>query len=875
MSEKIVLIDGHSILHRAYFGMPPLTTAEGIPTNAVFGFIKMMLNFLEDEKPEYFAVAFDVHAKTFRHDLFTEYKGTRKPMEDDLRSQVTLMKEVLRSMDVPILEKEGYEADDILGTVAHRMEEKGLDVRIISGDRDLLQLATEKICIRIPKTKKGTTTVENYFAKDVEEAYGVTPLEFIEVKALQGDSSDNIPGIPGVGEKTAQALIAQYHTVENVYKHREEVKPKKAQESITNHYELALLCKKLATILLEAPIDFNLEDAALKDGTQSLFTQEAYTWFKKLEFKNLLGRFENQPSKEQNSPYKKVNSFEEMKKIAEAGKKKAGVAVFGNHVAIIADETLGGIYGCASKEEKDQLLESLIHGACKLVTMDAKAFMKELTNEQIATLKQKDALEDVTLAAYLVNPLLGDYPYDYFASEYLGKMVPSEEELVGKGKKREEEESSKMYECQMLALECAYQAFPAVYNKLVEFREEKVYREIELPLSYCLDEMEKEGIAVNRQALKEYGDSLVNRIDELERSIYEQAGEEFNINSPKQLGVILFEKLNMPNGKKTKTGYSTAADVLENLAGEYPIVSDILEYRQLTKLKSTYADGLADYISEDGRIHGTFNQTITATGRISSTEPNLQNIPIRLELGRQIRKVFVPKPGYCFVDADYSQIELRLLAHMSGDENLIKAYNSGEDIHRMTASMVFKVPFEEVTEQLRRNAKAVNFGIVYGISAFGLAQDLNISNKEAKEYIEGYFATYPGVKNYLEGLKDSAKEKGYCETLFNRRRPVPELSSGNFMQRSFGERVAMNAPIQGTAADVMKIAMIKVANRLKETGVDAKILVQVHDELLLECKIDQKEAVRKLVEEEMEAAANLSVKLEVDAHDGNDWYEAK
>lgn len=876
MSKKIVLIDGHSILNRAFFGVPPLTNSEGLHTNAVYGFLNIMFKILDEEKPDYLTVAFDRSEPTFRHQMFDAYKGTRKPMAQELREQVPVMKEVLQAMGIKIVEMPGYEADDLLGTIAGMAEVQGMDVSIISGDRDLLQLATEKVKIRIPKTKRTGTEIEDYYAADVVERYQVTPKEFIDVKALMGDSSDNIPGVPGIGEKTATNLIVAYKSIENAYAHLEEITPKRAKTNLEEHYDMAQMSKTLATIEVHVPIEFDMEAAKLID----LYTPEAYVYMKRLEFKNMLTRFSDDMS--QNDLEKYFHVYHELDEIQNFfdgfSAKEAAVSFF---------EEAGTVYGLAVAKSNQNIVyltcggfvtegyleeqvQKLCDGLDTLITPDLKGLLKH-----VRVPETKNCI-DTTIAAYLLNPLKNEYTYDDLARDILGLMVPSKLDLLGKLKIKKAAEEKP----EALELMACYEAYAciAAKNQLLEQLEDhgmkKLYDEIEMPLVYVLADMEKEGVRAEKAELEAYGAQLTGRISELETSIYEKAGETFNINSPKQLGVILFEKLQMPNGKKTKTGYSTAADVLERLAPDYPIVSEILEYRQLTKLKSTYADGLALCIAPDGRIHSTFNQTITATGRISSTEPNLQNIPIRMELGRLIRKVFVPKEGYVFIDADYSQIELRVLAHMSGDQNLIAAYQHAEDIHRITASQVFHTPLEEVTDLQRRNAKAVNFGIVYGISSFGLSQDLSITRKEAEGYIASYFETYPGIKIFLDRLVTDAKEKGYAETMFGRRRPVPELASSNFMQRSFGERIAMNSPIQGTAADIIKIAMIRVKQRLEREQLKSKLILQVHDELLIEAAADEEEYVKTLLAEEMRHAADLAVTLEVDVKSGRNWFEA-
>ena len=882
MSEKIVLIDGHSILNRAFYGLPDLTNSEGLHTNAVYGFLNILFRTLEEEQPQYLAVAFDVHAPTFRHQMYADYKGTRKPMPSELREQVPMLKEVLRAMDIELVEKAGYEADDILGTLAERCEKEGMEVTVVSGDRDILQLASDRIMIRMPKTVRGKTTIENYHAKEVLERYQVEPKQIIELKALMGDTSDNIPGIPGVGEKTATKLIVEYGSIENAYVHVEEIRPNKAKESLKNNYDLAVMSKKLATIDTNAPVECDLEHAKIRN----LYTEEAYEMFRRLDFKNLLGRFDSAAVKEQDSLFIRVETDLEE---AEALLKQAAVQPA---VGLeLLESTAHEILGLAVAWEKDGEPEVCYIPALETVTV---GFLKEKTEELFAAVEKVCVMDikkllknvknirpeqvfDAGIAAYLLNPLKNTYTYDDLAKEYLQVYLPSTEEIFDTAKLPDlSAVSDELAGC--YAGNMAY----AVYRvrEIMEQRLEaegmsRLYQEIEIPLAFTLADMEEAGIRVEAEELKAYGERLQVRIGELEEKIYQEAGETFNINSPKQLGVILFEKLQLPGGRKTKSGYSTAADVLEKLAPDHPIVSDILEYRQLAKLKSTYADGLSAFIGPDGRIHSTFNQTITATGRISSTEPNLQNIPVRMELGRLIRKVFLPADGCVFIDADYSQIELRVLAHMSGDEKLIAAYRQAEDIHRITASEVFHVPFDEVTPLQRRNAKAVNFGIVYGISSFGLSQDLSISRKEAQQYIEKYFETYPGIKGFLDGCVEQAKEQGYSVTMFGRRRPVPELKSRNFMQRSFGERVAMNAPIQGTAADIIKIAMIRVNERLKREQLRARLLLQVHDELLIEAPLEEVDQVQRILEEEMTHAADLKVKLEIDMHTGNSWYEAK
>ena len=882
MSEKIVLIDGHSILNRAFYGIPELTNSEGLHTNAVYGFLNILFKILDEEKAQYLAVAFDLKAPTFRHKMYAEYKGTRKAMPEELREQVPVMKEVLSAMGVPLLMKEGYEADDLLGTIAGQAERAGLEVSIVSGDRDLLQLATDKVQIRIPKTKRTGTEIENYYAADVKEKYLVTPTEFVDVKALMGDASDNIPGIPGIGEKTATKIISEFGSIENAHDHLEEIKPNKAKLSLEEHYDLAVLSKTLAKINTESPVTLDLQAAKLTD----LYTPEAFTWMKKLEFKNLLSRFHVEaPKDEAADHFELADTREKAEKFLEKAAKAESFGfawieekdkIYGLALSL-GDEGTAFLLAEGSFDENGLALDFLRDHLEELLVYGKTAAVLDLKSQlDLFTVPDREKLFDLSIGAYLVNPLKDHYPYEDIAKEYLDQLIPGRAELFGKDPLEKAKENGEVF-----AKWACYQAYVAaaalepVLAKLREMEMEHLFRDIEMPLVYTLRDMERAGISVEAEALKTYGDQLAGRIRELETAIYEQAGETFNINSPKQLGVILFEKMQLPGGKKTKTGYSTAADVLEKLAPEHPIVASILEYRTLAKLKSTYADGLAGFIGPDGRIHSTFNQTITATGRISSTEPNLQNIPVRMELGRLIRKVFVPKPGCVFVDADYSQIELRVLAHLSRDERLIQAYRDAEDIHRITASQVFHIPFDEVTPLQRRNAKAVNFGIVYGISSFGLSQDLSISRKEASEYIEKYFETYPGIKSFLDGLVENAKKNGYVTTLYGRRRPMPELKSSNFMQRSFGERVAMNAPIQGTAADIIKIAMIHVSERLKKEQLKSRLILQVHDELLIEAEESELEQGKTILRGEMQGAAELSVRLEIDMHTGTNWYEAK
>ncbi len=848
MDKKLVLIDGNSIINRAFYGIPMLTSQDGTHTNAVYGFLNILFRILEEEKPGYLAIAFDLKAPTFRHKMYDKYKGTRKPMPEELREQVPILKELLLKMNIRIVEKEGFEADDILGTLAKTAEKEGYEVALVSGDRDLLQIASDHIKIRIPKTRGGKTEIEDYYAKDVLARYSLEPLQIIELKALMGDSSDNIPGVPKIGEKTATELLVTYHDIDNLKEHIDEITRKSVKETLKDNFDMAVLSKQLATICITADTGVTIEDTVIPD----MFTAQALELVKKLGLKQIAKRFEEAGARAETVETKAVaaaaDTLNDLLGSVSAG--NVGFYIYagdkeGCGLSLCIEEGGAFCFDLSDKKDMELVIEGFTDFVTKrsdirFITFGLKEQLHILTG--LADISFCDRFADIEIADYLINPLLKDYAPD------------AGREAVAYA---------------------ALKAYPDRMEKLKEMGMYELFETVEMPLIFCLYEMEKWGMLVKPGALKEYGERLSVQIDELEKSIHKEAGEDFNINSPKQLGDILFERMKIPGGKKNKTGYSTSAEVLEKLAPDYPFVADILKYRGLAKLKSTYADGLYPYIGEDNRIHSTFHQTITATGRLSSSDPNLQNIPVRMEQGRLIRKIFVPADGFTFVDADYSQIELRIMAHMSGDEKLIEAYNSEADIHRITASEVFHVPFDEVTPQQRRNAKAVNFGIIYGISSFGLSQDLSISVKEAKSYIAKYFETYPKVKEFVDSLVKGAKEKGYVTTMFGRRRPVPELTSGNFMQRSFGERVAMNAPIQGTAADIMKIAMIRVLRRLKAEGLKSRMILQVHDELLIETAIDEKDKVSALLVEEMEAAAQLSVRLEAQMSSGDDWYEAK
>ena len=863
--EKLLLIDGHSILSRAFYGVPFLNNKEGIPTNGIYGFLNILFKEIELEETEHVAVAFDLPMPTFRHKLFPEYKGTRKGMPEELKEQVPLLQELLRKMNMPLLMKEGFEADDILGTIAKQMQDQGKEVVVVSGDRDLLQLSDEHIKISIPKTSKGETKVYSYYPKDVEEEWGVSPLEFIDLKALMGDSSDNIPGVPGMGEKTATWIIQKYKSIEEAYAHAEDPEfkvPRKpnAGKDLKEHYDLAKLSKELATINTKVPITLNFSDCKWENYANP----ESNDLIRKWEFRSLYSRFEETGKsvekklsipdwKDVEDPYLAKIAFKDAKK-----QKSAGIFLQKEK----ADEELY-FYLCLSDSRLYRMPLSLCEEELKALLQEGEYFTLQLKDQYHlweGFLERK--IHDLSLGAYLLNPLKDSYGYDDLARDYMDMVLPGRKEL------------------QSSSEEGLYSAFVSklaadkIFQELKATEQWELYTDVEEPLVPVLFRMEKAGILVDKKALLSYGEELKKKIAELQEEIYAMSGEEFNINSPQQLGVILFEKMQIPGGKKTKTGYSTAVDVLEKLQEDYPIVGKIMEYRTYSKLNSTYAEGLSNYVGEDQRIHGSFQQMVTATGRLSSTEPNLQNIPIRTEMGRVFRSVFIPKEGSVFLDADYSQVELRLLASLSKDEKLIEAYRKDADIHRVTASEVFHVPLDSVTPELRRNAKAVNFGIVYGISAFGLSEGLSISRQEAKEYIERYFATYPKVKEYLDGEVAFAKEHSYVKTLFGRRRPLPEIHASNFMRRSFSERVAMNAPIQGTAADIIKKAMVLVDQRLQEKQCKSRIVLQIHDELLLEVEKEELDTVKEILVSAMENVVSLPVPLIVEATVGNNWDEA-
>jgi len=894
VNKKILLIDGNSIINRAFYGLPILTDKEGRFTNAVYGFLNIFFKLYDSEKPAYAAVAFDVKAPTFRHEKYKDYKSGRKSMPDELRPQIPLLKELLKAMDIKIFELAGFEADDILGTLAVKSEAMGFDPVIVSGDKDLLQVASDKIKISIPKTKSGKTEVEEYFAKDLIQLMGVTPKEYIDIKALMGDVSDNIPGVPGIGEKTAQKIIQEYKSIENAIENAVSVKPKKASENIVTYKDDAIMSKELATIILDVPLDFNADELKC----DNMFNVSASALVKQLGFKTHALRFSPKESDTGSHPQLSLfddNPFEnetsdrnlgaitdinEAKSFIESLINKPLVAFVTIFSAINSEKMLGisfstsEINGTFIKTSDLELFQPFFESSVKKITLNSKAEMNYALKSGIEI---KNIVFDAMLAAYILNSSNNSYNYDDIALKFLEKTYPSLEELVGKGRSRVELTGEALLTYAIRQADVVFEAYPIMDEKLKENEQAEVYYDIELPLAKVLAHMETYGIKVDKNVLTTFGAELDESLSELTAEIHNLAGEDFNINSPSQLGVILFEKLRLKGSKKTKQGYSTAAEVLEGLANDHEIIPKILMYRTYSKLKSTYVDGLTAVISDKtGKIHSTFNQTIASTGRISSVDPNLQNIPIRLPIGRKLRKAFVPSDNsFVFIDGDYSQIELRVLAHMSNDETLLDAFNSNQDIHRITASQVFHVPLENVTDSQRSAAKAVNFGIVYGIGAFSLSKDIGVTIKEAEMYIAGYFKKYPNVKKYMDEMVRDAKQSGYAKTIFNRRRFIPELASSNFMQRSFGERVAMNMPIQGTAADIIKLAMINVHRAFTERNLRSRLILQVHDELLVEADREEIDVVKEILKNEMENAVKLNVRLLTDFSEGDSWFDAK
>lgn len=899
---KLVLIDGNSILNRAFYGImgsKMLQSKDGTPTNAVYGFLAILFKILEDIKPEYLVVAFDLKGPTKRHEMYDGYKANRKGMPDELACQMPIIKEILRAMKIDIVEKQGYEGDDILGTLSVYGEKQGLDVTILSGDRDTFQLATDKVTIRIPRTKMGKTEVEDFNKAKVEEIYNLEPKQLIEVKGLQGDTSDNIPGVPGIGEKTALKLIQEYKNIENLYKLLEEGKAEdvkgKTRERIIENKDLAFLSKELGTININAPIEENLEEFKVEEWDKP----KVLKLFKELNFNRYIERF-NLASEDEIEPEEVVEKYEVQEIDIDKAKEMIlktkelfyhfSTKEVNKPECIIKKEFES--FSFYNKEENKAYFVKLSedsYNALKEIFED-KAIKKYgyKTSEDYILLKQlgilpQNIIYDAEVAVYDLDPSNMKYKMQDVAYQYLDFNM--EEYLNGLGIKKqeqinlfEENADNDEYERYLNTLYCylIQKLYEKTTEELEKLEETDLFNNIEMPLVEVLSEMQYEGIQIDKDELEEFGVTLKQNIEELTQEIYTLSGTEFNINSPKQLGEVLFEKLELPVIKKTKTGYSTDVDVLEKLKKEHPVIEKILEYRSLTKLNSTYVEGLKPYINPvTGRIHSYFHQTITATGRISSTEPNLQNIPTRIELGKQLRRAFKPKEGHLFIDADYSQIELRVLAHISNDEHMIEAFNNNEDIHKQAAASVFKVPINEVTKEQRTHAKAVNFGIVYGISDFGLGEQIGVSRKKAKEYIDQYLEKYSGIKQFMSDIVEEAKEKGYVETLFKRRRYIPELKSKNFNIRQFGARAAMNTPIQGTAADIMKIAMIDVFNKLKERKLKSKLILQIHDELLIETKEEEKEEVKNILKTSMENAIKLKVPLRADVSEAYNWYDLK
>ncbi|MCI9063862.1 MAG: DNA polymerase I [Clostridia bacterium] len=905
--SKLLLIDGNSIMNRAFYGImgsKMLMTKDGKYTNAVYGFLAIMFKIMDELKPDYMAVSFDLKGPTARHKMYSEYKANRHGMPNELAEQMPMIKEILQAMNIDIVQKEGYEGDDILGTLAKYAEEKGIDVTILSGDRDTFQLASNKVTIRIPRTKAGKTETEDYDKNKVLEEYGLEPKKLIDVKGLQGDTSDNIPGVPGIGAKTAINLIKKFGSIEKLYQAiddgNDDLKGKQ-RENIINNREIALLSKELGTINTNVPLEDTLENLKIEEWDR----QKVLDIFKELNFKRYIERFNlsDDITPEEKRDLKNLFKINDTISVNDVTKKvkELGKIVY--------------YFGLEDTQKPEQIIKSDITSICIYNYKEKEVyFIKNQDNEFINMIKEifedeniekygyeinymyiilkqmgitpKNIKYDVTVAAYILNPSDGKYPIDGLCEQYLEMSV--EEYLALNGAEEQDKQinlfdiNTSNEEKDINKYRQAFYAY-SIWNlaevmtpKLKEINAIKLFEEIDMPTIEVLCEMQWNGMHVKEDELNEFGKVLKDGIDLLTQEIYNLAGEEFNINSPKQLGEILFEKMNLPVIKKTKNGYSTDVDVLEKLKKEHAIIEKILDYRQLSKLNSTYVEGLKPYINPvSKRIHSFFHQTITATGRISSTEPNLQNIPTRIEFGKRLRKVFKPEDGNVYIDADYSQIELRVLAHLSKDEHMINAFKHGEDIHKQAASKVFNIPIEEVTKEQRSSAKAVNFGIVYGISDFGLGEQLGIGRKQAKEYIEQYLTEYSGIRNFMNTSIENAKSLGYAETLFNRRRNIKELTSNNYMVRQFGERAAMNTPVQGTAADIMKIAMINVYNELKKKGLKSKIVLQVHDEMMIESPKDEVEEVKTLIKECMENAAKLDVPLVVDVSEAPNWYECK
>ncbi len=896
--KKIILIDGNSIVNRAYFGLPDLTTSKGVHTNGIKGFLNIFLKLINTEKPEYAAIAFDVHEPTFRHKEFKEYKAQRKPMEEALYIQFPILKKLLHAMGIFVIEKAGYEADDLLGTMAEMSVKNDVEAVIVSGDKDLLQLVKKNISVKVPVTKAGKTEILDFNTDNFSEKYELPePKMVIDYKAIMGDASDNYKGVPGIGKTGAKKLIMEYGSVDGIYENIDNIKGA-MREKLLKGKEDAYFCKWLATIKTDADIDFDLKKAKI----DNIFTGEAYDIVKELEFKSMLGLFDkscvNTEQETKEISKLKTSEFCELKTPAETDAAidkilKANDPYIGfSYSAYKANDgfltKIGAIvFTCGNLsfylyDPNENCLISLKENLKKVCAADKKIIgygIKEISEKFD---EFRDNFVDLLVASYLLYPLKNEYTVSDLARDFCEITIPENTEVLQKltidealsGHDITGETHKNALELLKKHAIVIRSAYEKVMQKLKTEEMYELFIDIEMPLVFALRSMEIAGVIVNRTALTEYGKFLDTEIKALEKEIYMLSGTEFNINSPKQLGEVLFEKLKLPYGKKTKTGYSTNAEVLEKLKYEEPVVSLILKYREYMKLKGTYADGMQKFICTDNRIHTTFNQTVTATGRLSSTDPNLQNIPIRKENGREIRRMFVAEKGNVFIDADYSQIELRLLAAMSGDSQLIEAYKTGQDIHLITAAKVFNVPPVLVTPEMRSNAKAVNFGIIYGMSSFGLGNEIKVSKKQAEQYINQYFETYPTIKNYLDGLVKSAREKGYSKTLFNRRRLIPDINNSNYMLRTRAERIAMNSPIQGTAADIMKIALVNVYRRFKEKNMKSRILLQVHDELLIESPDSEKDEAEKILNAEMMNACKLSVKLEVSLGYGENWDEA-
>ncbi|NLI66113.1 MAG: DNA polymerase I [Tissierellia bacterium] len=885
--DKLMIIDGSSLLYRAFYALPLLTTKDGIYTNGAYGFLTMLYNLQDQYQPDYICVAFDKSGPTFRHKEYEEYKGTRQETPSELAGQFSIIRDILKSMNIVTLEMSEYEADDIAGTLARQGEEKGLEVILVTGDKDYLQLATEKSKVLL--TRKGISDMEEFDRETILEEYGLEPKQLIDVKGLMGDKSDNIPGVPGIGEKTGLKLIKEFGSIEEVYKNLDKVSGKKLKENLIENENIAYLSRKLGEIITNIPLDLGIEDLKVKDANW----EELLPLFEKLEFKSFINRapdkYRNKEDEIEINYEYKIVSAEEIEEVAKSlsQEKKLAFKFLIDGSNIIEDEIISlGI--------KPQTGSTYYIDLSNMGERFIQLFKPIFENPQIEkighSLKKDMAILfrygiqiqnygfDSMIAQYLIDPSQSDYSINKLSEEYLGAYGTDEEMLLGKGKGKktfsqlsEEDMASHL----SFTLETVFALEGKMIEKIREYDMEDLYYNVELPLTEVLSSMEYLGFKVDEDQLKMLGEQFDAEIKSLTEEIHQLGGGEFNINSPKQIGEILFDRLNLPVIKKTKTGYSTSVEVLEKLKDKHPIIEKILRYRQIVKLKSTYIDGLTALINrKTGRIHSSFNQTITSTGRISSTEPNLQNIPIRTEDGRRIRKAFVAeKPDYTLVDADYSQIELRVLAHISQDEKMMEAFIKDQDIHTKTASEVFHLPMEEVTPSIRNNAKAVNFGIVYGISDYGLSQDLNITRKEAKDFIDKYLDNYTGVRQFMEDIVVEGKEKGYVETLLHRRRYIPELKSKNFNVRSFGERIAMNTPIQGSAADIIKVAMVKVYKALREKGLKSRLILQVHDELIIETHMDELDEVKTILKEIMEGSISLSIPLRVDIEIGDSWYE--